>query len=301
MPAPLLNFGSLNIDRVYGVPHFVRPGETLAAHSFTCHAGGKGLNQSIALARAGARVTHAGAIGPDGGFLRELLDATGVDTAALLELQEPTGHAVIQINDAGQNAIVLHGGANHALTTDWVDATLARFPADGIVLTQNETNLTAHILESAHARGCRLAWNPAPITEACRAIPLAALDYLVLNEVEGAALSGQSKPESILAALSARAPRATIVLTLGAQGAVARVEKHTLTVPAERVARVVDTTAAGDTYIGYLLASLATGQPLAQAMNTATHASAWCVRHVGAAPSIPTLAQLSAPAAPDTP
>lgn len=292
MPAPILNFGSLNIDYVYGVPHFVRPGETLNADSFERYAGGKGLNQSIALARAGAVVRHAGAIGADGEFLAETLAAEGVDLAFLQRLATPTGHAIIQTHRSGENCILLHGGANVALTLDEVDRALAALPAGGFVLTQNETNVTAEVLLRAKKAGFRVVWNPAPITPDSSSIPLESVDILVLNEIEGAELSGETTPDAILHALAERIPHGIVVLTLGADGSIARVGGETLLTAAAPVQQVLDTTAAGDTFIGYFLAALARDSKPAEALHLASRAAAHCVQHRGAAPSIPCATEL---------
>ena len=121
----ILNFGSLNIDNVYNVEEFVRPGETVTAKSHTVFAGGKGLNQSIAAARAGAEVIHGGAIGSDGGFLASLLEEAGADAGHLLRLDIPTGHTVIEVDAGGQNRILVWGGANRGLTHAYLEDVFA--------------------------------------------------------------------------------------------------------------------------------------------------------------------------------
>lgn len=292
MPTPILNFGSLNIDYVYGVPHFVRPGETLTADSFERYAGGKGLNQSIALARAGATVRHAGAIGSDGGFLADTLAAEGIDLTSLQRVATPTGHAIIQTHRSGENCILLHGGANVALSPEDIDRALATLPAGSFVLTQNETNVTADVLLRAKNSGFRVVWNPAPITPDSRSIPLESVDILVLNEIEGAELSGESAPDAILHALGQRIPHGMVVLTLGADGSIARIDGETLLTAAAPVEQLLDTTAAGDTFIGYFLAGIANEKKPADAVNFASRAAALCVQRRGAAPSIPRAAEL---------
>ena len=116
----VVNFGSLNIDYVYRVDHFVRPGETMSAKSLQVQCGGKGLNQSVALARAGVETWHAGLIGPEGRFLKETLDRAGVHTRFVEETAGSTGHAIIQVDSTGQNSILLHDGANGRLTPEFV-------------------------------------------------------------------------------------------------------------------------------------------------------------------------------------
>ena len=276
----VLNFGSLNIDFVYRVRDFVRPGETLAASGFARFAGGKGLNQSIALARAGARVVHAGAIGTDGGFLVDLLRGNGVD-CSLVEVvgDTPTGHAIIQVADSGENAIVLYPGANHRISPDLIDRALAATAPGDILLLQNEISGIAGIMRRAHERKLRIFFNPAPMTGAVAEYPLELVDTLIVNETEQAALSA-CRP-----ALTCH-----VLKTLGAKGAV---YDDGIFVPAQRVENVVDTTAAGDTFIGYFIAESLAGKDVESAMKIATEASAWCVRHAGAEPSIPRRSDLA--------
>ena len=270
----VLNFGSLNIDFVYRVRDFVRPGETISAASFARFPGGKGLNQSIALARAGARVLHAGAVGTDGGFLVDLLRENGVDCSLVAVIDDtPTGHAVIQVADSGENSIVLYPGANHRIADELIDRALALTAPGDILLLQNEISAMPEIMRRAAERNLRIFFNPAPMTGAVAAYPLELVDTLIVNETEWAALSA-SRPTL----------RCNILKTLGAKGAV---YNGMIVVPAERVDNVVDTTAAGDTFIGYFIAELIAGRDVESAMKTATRASAWCIRHVGAAPSIP--------------
>lgn len=159
----VLNFGSLNIDLVYRVRDFVRPGETISAQEFARFAGGKGLNQSVALARAGAQVVHAGAVGADGGFLLDLLRESGVDCSAVAVVDDvPTGHAVIQVSDAGENSIVLYPGANHRITAELIDRALAPTEPGDVLLLQNEISSMIDIMRRAHDRDLRIFFNPAP-------------------------------------------------------------------------------------------------------------------------------------------
>ena len=153
----VVNFGSLNIDYVYRVDHFVQPGETMSAQSLQIQCGGKGLNQSVALARAGVETWHAGLIGPEGHFLKETLDRAGVHTRFVEESAGSTGHAIIQVDSTGQNSILLHDGANGRLTPDFVTAVLDQFSAGDTVLLQNETSCVEEIIHQAARRGMRTA------------------------------------------------------------------------------------------------------------------------------------------------
>ena len=286
----VLCFGSLNIDYVYAVPHFVQRGETLSADTLQTFTGGKGLNQSIALARAGAEVWHAGAIGADGAFLADALQEAGVHTEHIETLPEVhTGHAIIQKSVDGDNCILLYGGANQAVTPEQIDRTLAQFSAGDLLLAQNEISALSHLLQRAKARGLRVALNPSPMDENLPTLlPLA--DYLLLNEIEASQLlrcDADSDPERMLAQLHERYPDAMIVLTLGAQGALCTDGEAILRQSAIPL-KAVDTTAAGDTFTGFFLARLLEGQSAAQAMRFAAAAAAIAVTQPGAAPSIPT-------------
>lgn len=159
----ILNFGSLNIDYVYTVGHFVQPGETVRSEKLEQFCGGKGLNQSIALARAGASVWHAGKVGVDGEMLVEALQKAGVDTAYVEQSTKRTGHAVIQVDASGQNCILLHSGANADLDETMIDRVLAHFGQGDILLVQNEQNNLPYVMEQAHAHGLLIACNPSPI------------------------------------------------------------------------------------------------------------------------------------------
>ena len=279
--------GSLNLDHVYRLDHFVRPGETLGSESYSVGCGGKGLNQSIALARAGAPVMHAGRIGHDGGILRSALEAAGVDVSLLVEGDVPTGHAIIQVDAKGENAIILYGGANRRITEVEIDAALDAV-GDGILLLQNEINSLGTILEKAHARGIRTAFNFAPFDpEDAKTLPLGLLSYLIVNEIEGAGVAGVAEPEAILRTLKERYPGCLVILTLGKAGA-AFLGYDGVMVPVPPCpAEVVDTTSAGDTFIGYLFAGLLEGMELKAAMELAGRASAITVSRAGAADSIP--------------
>ena len=267
----VVNFGSLNIDYVYRVDHFVRPGETMSAKSLQVQCGGKGLNQSVALARAGVETWHAGLIGPEGRFLKETLDRAGVHTRFVEETAGSTGHAIIQVDSTGQNSILLHDGANGRLTPEFVTAVLDQFSAGDAVLLQNETSCAGDILREAARRGMRVAMNAAPANETLHGLPLETLSWLLVNEVEGAFLAGTEEPEAILDTLAERYPDTTVVLTLGEQGAAAARGSLRARVPA-RQTTVVDTTAAGDTFTGYFLRRALEGASLEEALTLAAAA-----------------------------
>lgn len=279
----VVNFGSLNADLVYRVASIVRPGQTLASASFARHAGGKGLNQSVALARAGARVRHVGAVGHDGVWLRSALMEAGVDVSAVqLCDDEPTGHALIQVDDEGENAIVLHGGANRRTAFD-AATHLPESEAGAWLLTQNETNGVAEAIAAAKARGAAVAFNPAPMDASVGGFPLELVDLLIVNQSEADAL-GDAAARTLDAG-------GAVITTRGVRGATYVRGALRITVPAVP-ARAVDTTAAGDTFVGYFLASTIQGLGVEASLRRAARAAAICVSRPGAVPSIPHAAEV---------
>ncbi len=282
----LVNLGSLCVDNVYGVPNITSAGETVSSVTHAVFPGGKGLNQSLAAARAGATVVHAGCIGPDGRWLRDELAQAGVDVGLVREVDTPSGHAVIQVNPAGENAIVIAGGANRTLTdADRAAAYLRCGPNDWLLL-QNEINDLEATLRGAAAAGCRVAFNVAPVDGRERGYDLSGVHLLILNEVEAAALAEVADPEAALEVLCARYPSCDVVVTLGRDGLRSGhgADRTRLDAfPAE----AVDETAAGDAFVGYLMAALLEGRPMRDAVVLGSAAGALAVTRPGAASSIP--------------
>ena len=252
----ILNFGSLNLDKVYKVAHFVREGETISAQEQNQFLGGKGLNQSVALARAGIFVEHAGAVGRETTEFHALLKAEGAGTTYLRVLETVSGHAVIQ-SCAGQNCIIVYGGANRMTRPQDVDAFLKDYGPGDLLLLQNETSCVRYAMEQAREKGMTVAFNPSPIDASLTQEVLALADVLFVNETEGGLLSGApaNENEAVLAALAERFPRAAVVLTVGGEGALYRKGGVLLRQRAYPV-KAVDTTAAGDTFTGYFLAGM---------------------------------------------
>lgn len=289
----ILNFGSVNIDYVYGVSHFVKPSETIASQSYEVFMGGKGCNQSVALAKAGATVFHAGNIGKDGVWIKNQLDVWGVDTRFLSINDGPTGHAIIQVVPEGQNAIIIHGGANRTVTSSQIREVLSHFDQGDILLLQNEINQTPEIIQAASAKGMKIFFNPAPMTSDVLQFPLDKIDVFIINEVEGQELTGHTLPEKILETMNKHFPEAATLLTLGEKGAMYAHQTVSFEIQAKKVT-AIDTTAAGDTFIGYFLASWAAGKSLRECLDFATKASAICVTRKGGAVSIPNKEELLA-------
>ena len=293
----ILNFGSLNIDYVYAVDAFLRPGETKAAANLMINCGGKGLNQSIAAAKAGNAVWHAGLLGDAAGMLRDKLVENGVDVGLLMPTAQPAGHAIIQVDESGQNCILLYGGTNRMLTKELVDNAFDVFTAEeksGLVLLQNETNLVPYIIEQAAARGLSVALNAAPMDASVKDYPLDQLTWLIVNEVEGGAPAGTEDEDAILPTLHEKYPHCGVLLTLGAHGARCMEANGRVTRCGSYRVRAVDTTAAGDTFTGYFLYGMLHGLSVPETLRLATTASALCVGRPGAADSVPEKAEVDA-------
>lgn len=284
----IYNLGSLNLDQIYHVPHHVATGETLSATSFRVGAGGKGCNQSIACALAGAKVFHAGCIGKDGIMLKELLEKSSVDTTFLEVLDDtPTGCAVVMVNSDGDNSIILFGGANQMISSALLDRIFDSASAGDTLLLQNETNMLNEAMKKAKAHGMKIAFNFAPFdVQKAGELELDLVDYLIVNEIEGAGVAGVSGTEKILDVLSSRYPGMQIMLTLGAEGVAWAGPLGSGSLPAFP-AEVVDTTAAGDTFTGYFLAGLNENMSVKDAATLASKASAICCSRPGAGTAIP--------------
>lgn len=288
----IYTLGSINLDHLYQVDHLVRPGETLTSTSYKTVLGGKGANQSIALARAGAEVHHIGAIGRGDDWVLPEMSGAGVNTEAVMQLDGASGHAIIQLDRQAENAIILYPGANHRLTKAQIASALqAGKPGDWLLL-QHETNGLANAMDIAQQQGMRVAYNPAPMV-AAEARPLMdRVDWLIVNEVEAMDLTSTEQMDAAETALRAQYPNMHILLTLGKAGVLYLGPEGRKLQPAF-VVEAVDTTAAGDTFIGFTLAALTQGSTVDQAMRQGAAASALCVTRMGASPSIPSLSEVN--------
>lgn len=279
------NLGSINIDLFYGVPHLPGPGETLACTSHSRGLGGKGANISVAAARAGARVHHIGAVGADGRWARDLLLEYGVDTRCIEVGHAATGHAVIATDDAGENCIILAPGTNQELLEDHLTQALTQANTGDWFVCQNETNLQSQGATLAKQLGLNVAYVAAPFDAKAVAGVLNELDLLILNKVEAAQLAqvtGQT-PDVLGVA--------EVIVTLGADGADWYHEGAAHRVNPVKVTPV-DSTGAGDTFAGYVIAGLDRGFSMDQALTQASRAAAIMVTRYGTADVIPDLKDL---------
>lgn len=282
----VLNIGSLNLDYVYNVDHIILPGETEATGGLNLYLGGKGINQSMALAKAGVEVYHGGMIGDDGQPFLDACHQYGVQDRYIRKIDEKTGHTIIQIDKHAQNSILLYGGANQCLTKEYVDEVLADFDAEDILLLQNEVNLLPYIVDQAYAKGMTIALNPSPYNEKLDAVDMTKISIFLVNEVEGGQITGATDPQEILKIMLEKFPHARIVLTLGKDGAVYADANETHFQPIFPV-QAVDTTAAGDTFTGYFLAGISEGMSIPDTLRMSAKASSIAVTRPGAVPSIP--------------
>lgn len=295
-----LVFGSLNIDYMYAVDHIVMSGETLDSKSRVALPGGKGLNQAVALSKAGLDTYMAGIVGPEGGPLISMLRDNGVDTKHVITLEETTGHAIIQVDSDGNNSIVLFGGTNRSVTQAFIDEVLDDFGEGDLILLQNEINMLAEIIKGAKKRGITVALNPSPMNDVIRGCGLEDADILILNEVEGAQITGETAedPERILDVLGHSFTGTDVVLTLGGEGSMFLDHATGKRSVQEAVqAKAIDTTGAGDTYTGYFLAGWLAGKDIKTVMQQASLAAGIAVGRKGAAVSIPSLEEVEKAAA----
>lgn len=285
----IYNLGSINADYFYRVPHIPTPGETLAATEMTKGLGGKGANMSVAAARAGSDVFHIGAVGMDGHWAIERLDQYGIGTGHIVQVDQPTAHAIIAVDAHGENSIIVYPGANHAIPKSVIRTALSYAATTDTLLLQNETCLQAFSAKLGSDLEMRVGYAAAPFDADAVEAVLPFLDFLILNEVEAEQLTKATgtAPEHL--------PVADVVVTLGAKGCRWFDTKNRTTqeFPAQKVT-AVDTTGAGDTFTGYLLAGLDQGQSMDQAIKLAGKAAALMVTRLGTADVIPSLDEVEA-------
>lgn len=277
---------------MYQVSHHVQSGETISAKNYNEFLGGKGLNQSIALAKAGATVLHVGTIGPDGKIFLSTLNEAGVDTTLIKEVETASGHAIIQVNDEGNNSIVIYGGANQLLEKERIDEVFKQITSDDLILLQNEISNIDYIIDRAYEASVPVALNFSPVDEALLALDLNKITYLFVNEIEAQLAAKVDHLSDALLVLTQRYPNLQVVMTLGEEGAVYGHAGSEKVKQAARIVPVVDTTGAGDTFTGYFLASLAQQASIADSLKMGCYASGIAITRAGASPSIPTLQEV---------
>lgn len=283
----VLNFGSMNLDYVYQVEHFVVPGETMSAIGQQVNCGGKGLNQSVALAKAGVEVYHAGCVGQGGDMLLDMLREFHVHTEYINKVDTIQGNAMIQVDKNGQNCILIYGGSNQCITKDQIEETLSVFSKEDYLILQNEVNELPELVNLAYKKGMKIVLNPSPYDSKLEHVDFSKLTWLILNEVEAEQISGSNNTERIWNILHEKYPKLSVVLTLGEEGSICYSGDTVIRQPATE-AVAVDTTAAGDTFTGFFLSGLIENLSLKECMERASVAAAISVTRHGAAGSIPT-------------
>lgn len=282
----IINFGSLNLDEIYKVEHICASGETLRVLEFQRSIGGKGLNQSIAAARAGASVLHAGKIGKEGVCLQSFLAENGVDVSMIQLCDEPQGRAIIQLTPQADNCIFVYGGSNRAIDIPFIDDCLSHAQPGDWLMTQNEISNLPYLLNAAARRKMHIFLNASPVDAELARMDLSCVDWITVNETECCQLTGCPDTRKAYETLRTRFPHTGILLTLGADGSVCWKDGHEYRQDAFP-ASAVDTTAAGDTFAGYFVSCLTEGRGIPDALRTAAKAAAIAVSSPGAAPSIP--------------
>lgn len=292
----ILVYGSINIDSVYSVDHIALPGETIKATGLSISAGGKGANQAAALAKAGSDVWFAGKAGESADWIVKLLESFNVHTEYLCRTATPNGQAIIQLDRKRQNSIIILPGANGEIERTEIDSVLEHFGDGDCLVLQNEIPHIGYLIEKAAERGMRIVFNPSPIPTDIAALPLEKVSILVVNEIEGAAIAGlgpDSDYREILSVLEVKYPSTETVMTLGAQGALYRFQGNEFFASGVKV-KAVDTTGAGDTFLGYFLTYKNEGRSMENCLADACMAAGLAVSRPGAMQSIPLRSEVEA-------
>ena len=282
----ILNFGSINKDFFYSVDDFVKPGETISSIKYNVKIGGKGLNQSVGISKAGQKIYHAGIINKDDTFILDRLKKWNINCENIVLGVNPTGHAIIQVDKNGENSIIIHGGANHDFDIKFIKSVLSKFDSGDILVLQNEINNIKEIIDRAHHKKMKIVFNPAPFNNEILSYDLNKISTLILNQTEGEALSKEKKPVNILRVLKSKFNNTEIILTLGEKGSLYSFKDELLKIKAHKV-DTIDTTGAGDTFIGYYVAGIASEISKKNNLNRASEAAAIATTKLGGAESIP--------------
>lgn len=294
MSKRVLVYSSLNIDSTFYVDHINMAAETQSSSGFRKSAGGKGANQSGALAKAGAKVFFAGKAGEDGKFIIDKLNSIGVDTRFVFHTDSGSGQAIIQLDRNGQNSIILYGGGNLQIEKEEIDRVLDFFDEEDYLVLDGEINNLAYIMEKAYSKKMRICVNPSPINDEVLKLDLNKADFIIVNEIEGAALCNiQSDDyETLCKTLSTKYCNSMIILTAGANGEYVAYNGCFFHHKADKTV-VRDTTGAGDTFLGYFIACTANGVCPEKAVETASHAASLACSREGALDSIPSYNEIN--------
>lgn len=287
----IYSLGSLNIDYVYSVDHFVRAGETLSSENMAIFPGGKGLNQSVAVSRAGAEVIHGGCVGSGGDFLIDIMNESGVNTEKIKTVTTSSGHAIIQVDKTGQNCILLFSGANYQIDRSYIEGFLKDAQKGDILLMQNEISGLSDAFEIAKQLGMKIAFNPSPYHNDIKKLPLEFVDLWFCNEIEAGELFGGDTAEETIQNFINQYPESALVLTLGSKGSMYKDKYQQISQSAYKV-KAIDTTAAGDTFTGYFLWAVSNNRDIKFALDIASKASSIAVSREGASKSIPFASEL---------
>ena len=289
----VLNFGSLFLNHEYGLEHIMRKGEILAANSYQCSVGGKGVNQSVALANAGAEVYHAGLIGKDGLEVRNFLERHHVNTQYIKIVDLPTGNNTLQTTPNGNNCAVSYSGANRCISKEFIDTVLSSFSSGDYLIVQNEVNLVKDIIKRAKALGMHVIWNPSPFTSDIQNLKSKAIDWMILNETEGALLSGEPDPKRMPGSLLKHYPYTKIVLMLGNKDVI-YIDKDQFIRQKAWDAGLADDIIAEDAFVGFFFASIINGLDISTTMHYAAKAYAITIMRTGSEDPIPKLEEVVA-------
>lgn len=284
----ILNFGSLNIDIFFRVENIVKPGETISAKSIEKRPGGKGLNQSVALSKSFENVYHAGSVGDDGVFLIDYLKSENINTKYIKKSDKLTGNAIIQVDDKGENSIVLYKGANFDNDKNFIDEVLDNFDKDDILLLQNEISSMKYLIDKAYEKGMKIVLNPSPITDEIKEFDFNKIDLLLVNEIESKDIANKDNIDESINYFMATYPNINLIVTLGSKGSIFVNKNEKIKQEGIKVASV-DSTGAGDTFTGFFVSYFYQGKNVRDCLKFASLASALSVTKSGASISIPSL------------
>ena len=284
----ILNFGSLNIDIFFRVENIVKPGETISAKSIEKRPGGKGLNQSVALSKSFENVYHAGSVGDDGIFLIDYLKSEDINTKYIKKSDKLTGNAIIQVDDKGENSIVLYKGANFDNDKKFIDEVLDNFDKDDILLLQNEISSMKYLIDKAYEKGMKIVLNPSPITDEIKEFDFNKIDLLLVNEIEAKDIANKDNIDESINYFVATYPNINLIVTLGSKGSIFVNKNEKIKQEGIKV-ESVDSTGAGDTFTGFFVSYFYQGKNVRDCLKFASLASALSVTKSGASISIPSL------------